>query len=327
MAVFKRNGNYYIDYYTDCRRIKEKIGPSKRLAQQVLEKRKLSIVENRYLDIKRTPKIKFEDFAKDYLENYSKVNNKSWRKADLQNINILKKHFSGKYLSEITTEMINKFVAKRHKECGNARINRNISCLKCMYNRAIDWGKADSNPVKPIKKLRENPGRERYLSDEEIDLLLGQANNKIKPILIVALNTGMRFGEIINLEWHSVDFALTTIYLTNTKNGSRRDVPMNIKVFDALKNLQATASNNYVFCHKNGKKIKNIQKAFTNLLKKIDISDLNFHDLRHTFASRLVKKGIPLNTVRELLGHKSITMTLRYSHLSKNHLTKAVALL
>jgi len=196
-----------------------------------------------------------------------------------------------------------------------------------MYNRAIDWGKADSNPVKPIKKLRENPGRERYLSDEEIDLLLGQANNKIKPILIVALNTGMRFGEIINLEWHSVDFALTTIYLTNTKNGSRRDVPMNIKVFDALKDLQATASNDYVFCHKNGKKIKNIQKAFTNLLKKIDISDFNFHDLRHTFASRLVKKGIPLNTVRELLGHKSIEMTLRYSHLSKNHKTKAVALL
>ncbi|MCM8778670.1 MAG: tyrosine-type recombinase/integrase [Candidatus Omnitrophica bacterium] len=293
----------------------------------MLKKRKVEIAERKFLDIRREEKIKFEDFAEEYLELHCKPNNKSWRGFDRHNINALKKYFSGKCLYEITPLLVEKFKAERVKEVSPATVNRNLACLKSMFNRAIEWGKAKENPVKKVKLFRENNKRLRYLEKEEIIKLLANCNKHLRPIVVVALNTGMRKGEILGLKWHDVDFRRGIIYLLNTKNGEKREIPMNEQVKTALIRVRKHLESPYIFCKPDGKPYGNVRKSFYTALKKSGIINFRFHDLRHTFASQLVMSGVDLNTVRELMGHKSLEMTLRYSHLSPDHKKRAVDIL
>jgi len=328
MGVFQRNGHWYMDYYTaDGKRVRKKIGPNKSLAMTVLRKRKVEVAENKHLDIKREQNVYFEVFADSYLELYSKLNNRSWRKSDLHNVNTLKRYFAGKMLHEIRPEAIERFKADRLKEVSVARVNRNLSCLKCMFNRAIDWGKIEQNPMRKVKMLKETNTRLRYLEKEEIAKLLNSCSENLRPIIIVALNTGMRQGEILGLKWEDVDLKRGIIYLLNTKNGDRREVPMNKAVSMALEGIERDTESSYMFCDKFSKPYINVRSSFFTAMKKSGIINFRFHDLRHTAASHLVMAGVDLNTVRELLGHKSLGMTLRYAHLSQDHKKRAVAML
>ena len=327
MSVFRKNNSYWIDYYFNGRRFREKVGPSKTLVQNALHKRKTEIAEKRFLNVRKAIKIKFEEFADLFLELYSKPNNKSWKKSDLHNVNGLKKFFSGKYLYEITPEMIEKFKAQRMKEVSPARVNRNLACLKCMFNRAIEWGKAEENPVKKIKLLKENNKRLRYLDREEFDRLLNVCAKHLRPIVITAFNTGMRKGEILSLKWENVDLVRRIIYVLDTKNGEKREIPINQKLKEIFSNIKPNSKSPYDFCKSNGQPYGEVKLAFANAMEASRIANFRFHDLRHTFVSHLVMAGIDLNTVRELLGHKSLTMTLRYAHLSPEHKRKAVEIL
>ncbi len=327
MGVLQRGKTYYIDYYANGQRIRESIGRDRRLAELVLKKRKVEIAEGRFLDIKKNEKIKFEDFAAEYLELHSKVNNKSWKKSDLTNINMLNKYFGGNYLYTITTNDVERFKAERIKEVSPGRLNRNLACLKSIFNKAIQWGKVEKNPVKGVKMLKEANGRDRYLEKDEIAHLLSNCSGYIKAITIIALNTGMRKGEILNLKWQDIDFRREIIYLLDTKNKEKREVQMNEMTKEALFKTRRRPNSPYVFGSDNGRKFRDIRKSFFTAMRKSGIINFRFHDLRHTFASHLVMSGIDLNTVRELLGHKSIKMTLRYAHLSPHYKKQAVDVL
>ena len=134
----------------------------------------------------------------------------------------------------------------------------------------------------------------------------------------------MRRGEILSLKWDDIDFEHRIIHLLNTKSRKKREVPMNQGVFRALNAVTRHSKSEYVFCKKDGSVIGDIKKSFSTALKKSGIKDFRFHDLRHTAASQLVMAGIDLNTVRELLGHSSLAMTMRYAHLSPDHKKQAV---
>ncbi|MFC1599238.1 tyrosine-type recombinase/integrase, partial [Candidatus Omnitrophota bacterium] len=201
------------------------------------------------------------------------------------------------------------------------------ACIKHIFTMAMQWGKAESNPVKKVKLFRENNQRVRYLEKEEIESLINNSRGYLKRIVIIALNTGMRKGEILGLKWRDVDLKRGIIYLLNTKNGERREIPMNSAVKWALIKQPKHKDGPFVFCNKNGKSFGNVRKSFIAALRKSGIINFRFHDLRHTFASQLVMGGVDLNTVRELMGHKSIRMTLRYTHLSPAHKSRAVDLL
>ena len=137
----------------------------------------------------------------------------------------------------------------------------------------------------------------------------------------------MRKSEILTLQWKNINFGQGIIYLLHTKNGERREVLMNDIVKKTLIAVPKNPSSPYIFCHEDGKPYLNVRKSFDAVLKKCDIIDFKFHDLRHTFASHLVMSGIDIKTVQELMGHKSIEMTLRYSHLSPDHKKRAVEIL
>ena len=135
----------------------------------------------------------------------------------------------------------------------------------------------------------------------------------------------MRLGEILNLKWQDLDFNQKFIYIENSKNGEKREVPMNNFLLKMMAQLKETSNyGDYIFSHKDGSPLKGVYRSFKSACKRAGIKNFRFHDLRHTFASHLVMNGVDLKTVQELMGHKSFSMTLRYAHLSPDHKRKAV---
>ncbi len=336
--VYMRDKIYYVDFYADGRRKRHRVGANKALAETVLKKHQVEVAEGKFLDIKKKQKIKFDDFAAEYLELHSKL--KKSYDTDCKIIGLLKKFFGGKYLYEITSLDVEKFKSLRAKAVKKSKlkdgkeqfispatVNRALAVLKSMFNKAILWDKVDRNPCKSVKLFKENNQRLRFLESEEISKLLGNCCEHLKPIVIVALNTGMRKGEILGLKWRDVDIQRNTIHLLDTKNGEKRDVPMNDIAQKTIIGVLKHPDSQYIFCNKEGQPYGDIKKSFLTAIGKAGIINFHFHDLRHTFASHLVMSGVDLNTVRELLGHKSLEMTLRYSHLSPDHKKRAVDIL
>lgn len=324
MGVYYKNENWHIDYrLPNGKRRREKIGTSKKLAETVLAKRKVQIAEGKFLDVRKNVKIKFEDFANEYLNIHSKINKKSW-KSDEYNLKSLKKYFGGKFLFAITVRDIEQFKNNRLVDVAPATVNRELATLKTMFTKAVLWGKLQENITKNVRFLNEPKGRLRFLEQEEIIKILANCNKRLRPIVVLALNTGMRRGEILGLKWHDVDFKRNIMTLLDTKNGEKREVYMNEQVKTALIRVPKHLESAYIFCNTHGKPYHDIRKSFFAVLEKSSIKDFHFHDLRHTFASQLVMSGVDINTVRELLGHKDIRMTLRYSHLSPSYKRGAI---
>ena len=182
------------------------------------------------------------------------------------------------------------------------------------------------NPAQGIKPLRENGARTRFLDKEEIQLLLNAASKEFRPILISALHTGMRKGEILKLIWPDVDFKNRIITVQDSKSGKKRMIPMDNTLYESLRTLPTRFKRGYVFPSpvKEGQPCYDLKRQFGNAVKKAGIENIRFHDLKHTFASHLIMAGVDLMTVKELLGHASITMTMRYAHLAPDHRSRAI---
>jgi len=151
----------------------------------------------------------------------------------------------------------------------------------------------------------------------------------LEPMVLLSLNTGIRKGELFSLEWQDIDLDTKTMTLRacNTKASKGRTIPLNAEALEALQHWRnQTDSNQHVFSN-NGKPFTTVKKAWAAVLHDSGIKNFRWHDMRHTFASDLVIAGIPLNTVRDLMGHSDIKMTLRYAHLSDNSRADAVAML
>jgi integrase len=175
--------------------------------------------------------------------------------------------------------------------------------------------------------FKENNQRLRFLSGDEIDRLIDACSPHLKPIVEVALHTGMRRGELLSLTWEQI--RNKQIYLTETKSGKARQIPINDRLAHLLRELRQKnqLKSPYVFCFPNGERIRHIKNGFLGACRRAGLEDFHFHDLRHTFASHLVMNGVGLKAVQELLGHADMKMTMRYAHLSHEHLREAVSVL
>jgi integrase len=200
-----------------------------------------------------------------------------------------------------------------------------------MFTKAVEWEMISDQvreKVKRVRLLQENNRRLKYLSKEEMDTLIQACDKHLKPIVITALDTGMRKDEILSLKWEQVDLKRGFILLDVTKNGERREIPINSVVREALTALPRHILSPYVFWQgENGTRYLDVKKSFHSARTKAKLGDFHFHDLRHTFASNLIMEGADLMTVKDLLGHKTLSMTLRYAHLAPSHKVKAVQLL
>lgn len=326
--IFQRGNNWGIDYSVNGVRKREIVGANKAMALKALQKKQVLIAENRYLDVKRLPKLKLKDLTEKYIDLYLKPNRPSWGNSEKHNIRHLKNYMGEKYLHEITPIDVEKFRLERLKFVSKCSINKNVGCLRAMFNKAIEWKLFEGvNPVKGIRFYKLDNRRLRFLEKEGIQRLLGHCEGHLKDIVEFAINTGMRKGEIFNLKWHDIDWNNGLIYLLQTKNHEKREIPFNESVRNILIRVRKNPESPYVFNSVNGKPFVDIKKSYYTALSKAGIKNLRFHDLRHTFASQLVMAGVDLVTVKELLGHKRIEMTLRYSHLSCDHKKRAVKVL
>jgi integrase len=342
MGVYKRDGNYWIDYYDgDGRRHRKKIGPQKKVAKNALKDVQVKIAKGEYLGIFEEKKTLFKDFSEKYLKMIQpNLSPTSYARFEGIINNHLKSAFQC-YLYKISKKQIQEYIQKRSEEVEPATVNQEVKRLRHMLNKAIEWGYLKENPCRGIKNLKEPPGRIRYIASEELESLLSACepssllenpNNKgrtfskllcafLKPIILIGIHTGLRRGEILSLGWKDIDFKERRILIETTKNNERRVVPVNDTLYGVLKSLPVHLGTDLVFPEVTGLQLT---VAFRRACKRAGIKDFRFHDLRHSFASYLTMGGVNLRTVQTLLGHKDLRMTMRYSHLSAEHLREAV---
>ncbi|MBL7084252.1 MAG: site-specific integrase [Candidatus Aminicenantes bacterium] len=323
MGVYRVGNKYYIDFYADGRRIRKHVG-SKRDAENALNAVKADVLRGEY-KFKKDRKIRFDNFAKEYLE-YAKINKKSWSR-DESSLKRLLPFLGDLLLSKIAPRHIEEYKRMRLEKVRTGTINRELACLKHMFTIAEKLGKFDGeNPVKKVKFLQERQYVMKILDREEIKRLINVAADHLKPIIIIALNTGMRKGEILNLHWRDIDFIDHYIFIKETKSNIMRKIPINSVVATTLKSIKK--DNDFVFPGpRKGEKYSDIFYPFKQACRKADIKDMRFHDLRHTAATLMVIGGIDLVTVKEILGHSSIEQTMRYAHPTPENKRKAVNVL
>jgi integrase len=327
------DGKWYVDFRFRGKRHRQFGGYTKEQARNTLAK-----VRAELLDVasgfKKAPveDVLFESFGADFIERYSKPNKRSWDRDELS-LDTLKRYFKGKMLSAITPETIEGFKAKRRTEVSDSTTNRELAFLKTLFTKAVEWGKLEKSPAARVKKFREPASRERILTVDEIRRLLDAASPEHRPVLIVALGTGMRRGEILSLKWTDLDLVRGIIYVRTSKSGKPRQVPMSGAVAAALGALPHRGE--HVFHNpETGTHVLDVKTAFhaacgrakkdPNDEKDPGITGVRFHDLRHTFASRALELGADIMTVSKILGHSSIIMTAKYLHTTGESMRLAV---
>lgn len=261
-------------------------------------------------------------------EAHAKARHRGYEKMTKTAIRILREHFGDCAVQYIDKKRLRQFqdvmlakTRKSGKPLSPAYINRIMDEMRNMFGFAVDCGDLDETALKHFKKikLKGMVKRLRYLSVDEAQRLIDACSDSLRPIVIFALNTGMRRGEILGLKWSQVDLVHSVILLDKTKNGDRREIPINATLTTLLSSLPSRFAGGPVFG------LKWTKYAFGKACEKARLADFRFHDLRHTFASQLVMNGVPLATIQQLLGHKSLNMTLRYAHLSAEQHISAVA--
>jgi integrase len=341
-GIYKRGKVYWIRYAgPDGRTIRESSGSTKFSdAQDKLLDRKQAVKEGQHPETRRIPNHTFKELAQKYLAwiqgRHRSASTKVYRikggdKPSDKTPSMVDR-FGALPLRRFNTLVVEKYQTDlMSRGLAPATVNKNLSILKAMFRKAVEWEMVEEETLKrvrSIKLLPENNRRLRFLSVEECQTLLGKCDAHLRPIVITALNTGLRKSTILNLRWDQVDLRHGFILLDRTKNGERLEIPINATLRATLQGLVRHLGSEYIFPDpRTGRPYQDVKNAFKAALKRAKIRDFKFHDLRHTFASHLVMAGVDLTTVKELLGHKSLTMTLRYAHLAPAHKVKAVGVL
>ncbi|MBX9744198.1 MAG: site-specific integrase [Chlamydiales bacterium] len=233
-------------------------------------------------------------------------------------------------LRDVREGLLNGITVRKTKRTGST-VNRYFSTLSKAFTLAAkEWQWITETPFKRVSKLEENPGRNRFLSKEELNALLSQCKNSknahLHGIVLMAASMGMRFGEIVNLRWKNIDFENGLVTILMTKNGDDRVIPLPQQVVTYLQELaRPKTQDDFVFPSKNPAKrhpYSMIRKAFQKALQLANIKDFKFRDLRHTCASHLAMGGATQGELMEILGHRSPTMTKRYTHFNKPHIAR-----
>lgn len=275
------------------------------------------------------------DFVKTVYLPWAKQNKSSWY-DDVLWSRAVEPWFKGKTFAQISPLMIEKFkkerresITKRGTQRSVSTVNRELEILSKVFNLAIDHGVTSDNPCLKIKRFRLDNRRPRYLYDDEEPQLMATLTGQrahLRPMVIVAIGTGMRKGDQLNLLWEKVDFQRNVIYVPNSKTGRDYPVPMNEDVRAVLLALRREAKGSeYVFISpKTGKPYTDVKGAFAHACSLAGINDLHWHDLRHTFGTRLAEGGFSESTIAELMGHSAPKTTRRYTHATERAKHEAV---
>jgi integrase len=306
--------------YAKRTRTKLKLGPSQIRRHGIVSLHKQPAVDVR--------KIKYEQMRDALLADYKMNGMRSLRvdkegKPVLFSVKRMDTFFAGKKASQITPDEIRRFVLQlQSEEAANATINRSLAALKRMFKLAIKDGKLQVMPH--IEMLQEAAPRKGFVTVEQFKRLRDALPDYLKPVLTLGYYTGMRLGEIKNLQWTNINFKDATIRLSGeeTKNGEARTVPLNTETVLMLKMIKHDSASDLVFGK--GKRLGDFRKAWAKACEKAELSGLIFHDLRRSAVRELVRAGVPEKVAMSISGHRTRAVFDRYNIVSESDLKAAV---
>jgi len=331
MGLFKRHHVWWMSFSYRGQQVRRSTGTTdKRLAEAILSKVRVQIIEGQYFDRLEEQNRTVGDMMERYLrERVAGGNRHSERRARCI-LTHLCQAFGHRTLAEVTAKEIAAYKAERHQQgVKPATIAKELGLMKAAYNVAIrEWEWCRENPVSRVRLGRIHNARVRYLDDVTFERTVQACPTWLQPIVLVARYTGMRRENVVMLQWSQVDLDRKLIILEQTKNGDRLGVPLCDPVVTTLQRLRSTRPKPFgpVFTSSEGEPLTGdaVGIAFGRACRRIGITDFRFHDLRHTFASSLVQRGVDLYRVQRLLGHRDGRMTQRYAHLAPENLHDAI---
>jgi integrase len=337
--VFRKQGVWWVDYYVDGHRKRERIGLDKRLAETVLRKRKVEIAEGRFPEKRRPVTTTFNELAGAYFAYARDQQQKrSWAR-DRTSIRALTGYFGGKRLTEITPASIEEYrpwrratISRRGTLVSPACINRELACLKRMLSVALKGlillkgGSPRENPAAMVSLDREHNERDRVLNYEEFNRLMAAAPTHLRPIQLMAYQTGMRKGEISGLTWDRVDLKAGVIRLkdTDTKTGEGRIIPLTKELSEMLRNATIYLGVPYIFTYA-GRRIGSMRRAFETACRQSGLTNVVFHDLCHAFVTNARRAGIDYFRIMAISGHKTMSVFKRYHTIDEGDLRQAMS--
>lgn len=339
---------FYVTYKKRGKKIWDKVGwtsegYSAQMAANIRAERMRSIRHGEELPKEKAKVPALKSLAEKYLKWSAENKNREGIEDKSRYENHLRDRFDNKYLDEITILDLEQMKTDMAKDDYSPKtIAHCIGLLRSMYNKAVEWNLYHGpNPGAQVKKPVIQNARDRWLTFEEAETLLKELKKnpqikkeykelkdpKLHDMALLSLHTGARAGEIFKIKGFDVNFNTKLITLRDTKNTETRHCPMTETVKEMLRRRMPKNLNSYVFTDSEGKKIKEVSNAFERIVDRLKMNDgvndrrqrVFFHSLRHTFASWLAIEGTPLYTIAKLMGHKSISMSERYSHLSPDY--------
>ena len=315
---------YWIEYYVDGKRMREKIGNSKLAAENRLREVQTAKAEGKHIKKNKNSFVTLENLRDWYLD-LPEVKQKRTFKDIKISINIVVQYIGKKLsVSHLAPKHIEAFRKNRLKENTSwgrpakpATVNRNVANFRAMLNRAVDYGKLETNPTGRIKQLEENNIRERVLSQNEFNRLLNNCHGEIKGLVLIAYYLPMRQEEILNLTWEEIDFKYRFIRLGvhRTKNKTVRSIPMNRKIIDYFQSLPRPLQGGFRFSKRHFNR-----KAYNKAVKASNLGDFTFHDLRHCAINNLRLAGNDHFVIKRASGHKTDSAFQRYNLVTEEEM-------
>lgn len=321
MTISKRNGKFYCRFQLNGERHHKLCAGATSIkeAEKIENAFKYKLQQQQNGIIPRDLKnITINKLFKMYLE-YSETNKKSYD-SDVSRTKLIKQYFGETTLiKDITPEKVEKFkVFLLDQNRSTMTVNRYLEQIKTAFRMAVDNNYLLKNPCQNIKKFPVKNYSVRYLKPDEEERLFKVLPEYLKGIVIVALNTGLRKSNILELRWEQINFDFNFIEVLENKGNKHLLIPLNEKLIQFFNNKPDMERKGYIFINpETGLPYKDIKKAWSTALEKANIENFRFHDLRHTVGTRLAEQLVPVNVIKELLGHSDVHTTMRYVHCTQ----------
>lgn len=358
--IYKRENVWYLDIRYSGRRLRKRLGKSKRIAELALKDAEVKIAKEEFGFTKKDiPITELINLFLQYSHTNHRLNTTKRYQAAINHFSrFLKREYPEvKLASQISPNLVESYKSFRRNTLVNPNgmpvrsekdikeytrkgarartVNLEVESIKTMLNMAVQWEHVENNPLKVVKALKDDDKKPlRCLDVEECKLFLDKCSAELFPVYFTFLSTGMRKAELENLQWADVDFARRKLLIRakvdwNPKTANR-EIPISDELYNVIRDLKAKSrkvrNSDLVFTVKNsGHSHNRLRRELIKIATDAGIEDLTkLHTLRHTFASHLIMSGVDLPTVQKLMGHSNIQTTMIYAHLTPDHLAEAV---
>ncbi|TVL99026.1 MAG: integrase [Candidatus Brocadia sp. WS118] len=332
--MYKRDGIWWTCIRYNGKKIQRSLETdNKSLALSIEAKLRTELIEGKYFDKYEGERKTFREMMDRFTKEHAPKVSRNMQKSYTTSAKHLLSFFGDSRLTAITPRIINDYkVSRKNQGKKPATINKELAMLQKVFSLAVkQWELLKENPCLKIPRERENNQRDRWLTMDEEKRLVDNSPQWLRDIIIFDLHTGLRQDELLSLTWDRVDLFRRTIIIQETKNNKPKTIPLNQIALAILMEKAKVKSlkSDFVFSSNAMTKIdrRNLIRAFDITREKADIQNFHFHDLRHTFATRLAQRGIDLYKISKLLGHCDIHMTQRYAHHCPESLREGIEVL